>query len=201
MYVLPYMASLVAKKKGNKLYYYVVESARVEGKPRIVHQAYLGTAEKVADLVRERTAPVPLNATTRDFGLPAALWQAAQKTGVWSRLQSLWPAARSGPSPAHYLLLAAMHRVCRPGPKTEVADWYRCTVLSSWWDIAPERFGSQAFWDAFEHILPETLPAAAPDPLEQAQVQLLALWKEKQLLSRRLLAYDTTNFFTYFYSQ
>jgi hypothetical protein len=30
-------ASLVAKKKGNQLYYYVVESARVDGKPRIVH--------------------------------------------------------------------------------------------------------------------------------------------------------------------
>src|SRR6202030_4381097 len=41
------MASLVAKKKGNKLYYYVVETARVQGKPRIVHQAYLGTADKV----------------------------------------------------------------------------------------------------------------------------------------------------------
>jgi len=48
------MASLVAKKKGNKLYYYVVESARVDGKPRIVHQAYLGTAEKLAELVRDR---------------------------------------------------------------------------------------------------------------------------------------------------
>ena len=34
------MPSVIAKKKGNKLYYYVVESARVEGQPRIVHQAY-----------------------------------------------------------------------------------------------------------------------------------------------------------------
>jgi len=133
---------------------------------------------------------------TRDFGLPAALWQAAQKTGVWALLQSLWPEARSGPSPAHYLLLAAIHRICRPGPKTEVADWYRGTLLSGWWEIAPERFSSQAFWDAFEQILPETLPASEPDPLDQAQVRWLALWKEKQLLSRRLLAYDTTNFFT-----
>ena len=191
------MASLVAKKKGNKLYYDVVESARVQGKPRIVHQAYLGTAEKVAELVRDRTAPIPLSAMTRDFGLPAALWQAAQKTGVWALLQSLWPAVRSGPSPAHYLLLAAIHRICRPGPKTEVADWYRGTLLSGWWEIAPERFSSQAFWDAFEQILPETLPASEPDPLDQAQVRWLALWKEKQLLSRRLLAYDTTNFFTY----
>jgi hypothetical protein len=60
--VLPYMPSLVAKKKGNQLYYYVVESARVEGKPRIVHQAYLGTAEKLAEMVRDRTAPIPVAA-------------------------------------------------------------------------------------------------------------------------------------------
>ena len=120
----PIWHRLVAKKKGNKLYYYVVESARVDGKPRIVHQAYLGTAEKVAALVKDRTAPVPLSATSRDFGLPGALWLAAQQTGVFDLLESLWPAPRSGPSPAHYLLLAAIHRICQPGPKTEVADWY-----------------------------------------------------------------------------
>src|ERR1035438_7612919 len=64
------MASLVAKKKGNQLYYYLVESARVDGHPRIVHQAYLGTAEKVAALVKDRTAPVPVSAASRAFGLP-----------------------------------------------------------------------------------------------------------------------------------
>lgn len=193
------MASLVAKKKGNKLYYYVVESARVDGKPRIVHQAYLGTAEKLAEMVRDRSAPVPLAATTREFGLPAALWAAAQQTGVWDLLQSLWPTPRSGPSPAHYLLLAAIHRICQPGPKTEVPDWYRSSILSTLWEFAAERFTSQAFWDAFEQILPEGPEAlgAADDPLEQAQLRLLGVWKQKQLVSRRLLAYDTTNFYTY----
>jgi transposase len=193
------MASLVAKKKGNKLYYYVVESARVDGKPRIVHQAYLGTAEKLAAMVRDRTAPVPLAATTREFGLPAALWAAAQQTGVWDLLHSLWPTPRSGPSPAHYLLLAAIHRICQPGPKTEVPDWYRSSILSTLWEFPEERFTSQAFWDAFEQILPEGHQALSPadDPLEQAQLRLLGLWKEKQLVSRRLLAYDTTNFYTY----
>jgi transposase len=192
------MASLVAKKKGNQLYYYVVESARVDGKPRIVHQD-LGTAEKLADLVRDRTAPVPLAATTREFGLPAALWAAAQQTGVWDLLHSLWPTPRSGPSPAHYLLLAAIHRICQPGPKTEVPDWYRSSILSTLWEFPEERFTSQAFWDAFEQILPEGHQALSPadDPLEQAQLRLLGLWKEKQLVSRRLLAYDTTNFYTY----
>jgi transposase len=193
------MASLIAKKKGNQLYYYVVESARVEGKPRIVYQAYLGTADKVATLVKDRTAPVPVSAAARDFGLPGALWLAAQQTGLWGVLEALWPTPRSAPSPARYLLLAAIHRICQPGPKTEVADWYRSTILHSAWGIPPERFTSQAFWDAFEKILPEHLDPLSgdDDPLDRAQLRLLDLWKQKQLVSRRLLAYDTTNFHTY----
>lgn len=70
----PAMASLVAKKKKNKLYYYVVESARVGGQPRIVHQTYLGSAEKVAAPVKDRTAPLPVEAASRALGLPGALW-------------------------------------------------------------------------------------------------------------------------------
>lgn len=187
------MASLVAKKKANRLYYYVVESARVAGKPRIVQQTYLGTAERVAALVKDRAAPLPLSATTIDFGLPGALWLAAQRSGAWEVLESLWPPPRSGPCTAHYLLLAAIHRVCRPGPKTEVADWYRRTILHSLWGFSAERFTSQEFWNCFDRIQ----TGAAEDELDQAQSRLLGVWKDKHLVSRRLLAYDTTNFYTY----
>jgi len=38
------MPSIVGKRQGNQTYYYLVESARVEGKPRIVSQQYLGSA-------------------------------------------------------------------------------------------------------------------------------------------------------------
>ena len=151
----PTMASLIAKRKKHKLYYYVVDSARVQGRPRIVHQTYLGSAEKVAALLKERTAPLPLSASRRELGLPGALWLAAQQSGVFALLQSLWGQPRSGPSPAHYLLLAAMHRICSPGPKTAVADWYQQTILSPLWGFEPERFSSQAFWDCFEQLLPE----------------------------------------------
>ena len=46
MYYL-YMASIVGKRQGNATYYYLVESARVDGKPRIVSQQYLGSAAEV----------------------------------------------------------------------------------------------------------------------------------------------------------
>lgn len=198
-YVLPYMSSLIAKKKANKLYYYVVESGRVNGKPRITHQVYLGTAEKVAALVRERSAPLPLSATSRKAGLPGALWLAAQQSGVFDLLESIWAPPRSGPSTAHYLLLAAFHRICDPGPKTEVADWYQSTVLESLWRLPPERFTSQAFWDCFDQIKlsPIGSDVTQEDDLDRTQLRLLALWKEKHIVSHRLLSYDATNFYTF----
>lgn len=191
------MATVISKKKGNKLYYYVAESARVGGRPRIVHQTYLGSAERVAELLKDRTAPVPVEAATREFGLPGALWVAAQRSGVWDVLKSMWPPPQSGPSTAHYLLLAAIHRICQPGPKTEVADWYRQTILSSLWRFAPERFRSQDFWDCFDRIQVGTDEPTEEDELEQAQSALLGCWKDRQMVSRRLLAYDTTNFYTW----
>jgi transposase len=191
------MASLIAKKKANKLYYYVVDSARVDGQPRIVHQTYLGTAEKLATLIKDRTAPVPVSATVRDFGLPGALWLAARRSGVFDVLQSVWPAPRSGPSVAHYLLLAAMHRIAQPGPKTEVADWYARTILPTLWNLPAERFTSQAFWDAFDRIQVPDVEDQGANELDEAQRRLLAAWKAKGLVSRRVLAYDTTNFHTY----
>jgi hypothetical protein len=185
------MSSLVAKKTANQLYYYVVESARVDGKPRIVHQTYLGAAERVAALVKDRTAPIPMSATALEFGPPGALWLAAQRSGVFDLLLSLWPRPRSGPSTAHHLLLAALQRICSHGPKTEVADGYRCTLLPSLWGFEPARFSSQAFWDFFDQIQ----TGGDKEELDQAPMRLLGVRKERQLVSRRLLAYDTINFY------
>src|SRR5208283_220050 len=69
--------------------------------------------------------------------------------------------------------------------------------LQPLWGFAAERFTSQAFWDCFEALAPEFPSPGARDELEQAQLRLLGLWKQKQLVSRRLLGYDTTNFYTY----
>src|SRR5262249_59912264 len=67
---------------------------------------------------------------------------------------------------AHYLLLAVIHRICQPGPKTEVADWYRSTILQPLWSFSPERFRSQDFWDAFDQIQVEGDTRGGADELE-----------------------------------
>ena len=193
------MASLIAKRKKNKLYYYVVDSARVQGRPRIVHQTYLGSAEKVAALLKERTAPLPLSASRRELGLPGALWQAAQQSGVFALLQSLW--RRPAPVPPRRTICCwrPFTASARPAPKLRWPTGIsRPFSLPS--GALAERFSSQAFWDCFEQLLPEKQAeeqSEERDPLEEAQARLLGLWKEKQLVGRRLLAYDTTNFHTF----
>src|SRR6266516_2106389 len=53
------MPSIVGKKRGKATYYYLVESARVDGKPRIVSQEYLGTAEELAAAMRGGARGLP----------------------------------------------------------------------------------------------------------------------------------------------
>ena len=151
---------------------------------------YLGTADKVAALVKDRTAPVPLEATALDVGLPGALWIAAQQTGVFELLQSLWPQPHSGPSPAHFSAAGrdpspSVNQV--PKPKSRVGTTAPFCVRSG----ALRRNDSvrRSPGDCFDRI--------QEDELEQAQIRLLGVWKQKQLVSRRLLAYDTTNFYSY----
>lgn len=192
------MASIIGKKKRNKTYYYIVVSKRVNGKPRIVSQTYLGTAERIAKLVKQKAAPVPLEANALECGLPLSLWQAARSSGAFDALLSVWPAPRQGPSTPHFLLLAAIHRICAPGPKTKVADWYGRTTLRRLWGFPAKYFTSQAFRDCFDAIdVDPALLEPQDDELEQAQRALTAAFRDKQLVSQRVLAYDTTNFYTW----
>lgn len=189
------MGTLTRKLKQGKAYWYYVESARVGGKPRVVYQVYLGTAENVVRNLQDGLRPEPLRATAREFGLPAALWLEAVDSGLWDCLMAVWPQKKQGPSVAHYLLLAAIHRICAGGPKTEVAEWYAGTVLQRVWKFRPERFTSQAFWDAFDSIDQNT--AFPQDPLTQVQLAVLERWRSRSMLGDRIFAYDTTNFHTF----
>jgi hypothetical protein len=69
------MASLIRKKKGRNFYYYIVESARVIGKPRIVRQTYLGTPDNLLRKLQAPSATIrePLKVDSLSFGAVSAL--------------------------------------------------------------------------------------------------------------------------------
>ena len=49
------MGSIIRKNVKGNVYYYYVESRRINGKPRIVNQKYLGTAESILEKVSSRS--------------------------------------------------------------------------------------------------------------------------------------------------
>ena len=172
------MASLVKKKKGNRLYYYVVESARVDGKPRIVHQAYLGTAEKLAELV-SKTLPRSLSALCITSVFPAPCGWLQNRPALWR----CWN--RCGPSTfrtrsSSLSAAGGHHRICEPGPKTEVSNWYERTIsLQSGVFLLSALLRKPS--GTLEQILPESSETLAPeeDPLDQAQLRLLGCGRKR----------------------
>src|SRR6266446_2293332 len=84
------MSSLVTKWKKNKPYLYWVRSARIEGKPRIVEQIYLGPRERVLEQLRTQgsvapqqgAAPPLQTVQTREFGASTLFYALAQDLGL-----------------------------------------------------------------------------------------------------------------------
>src|SRR6266478_4837951 len=158
-YPVTIMSSLVTKWKKNKPYLYWVRSARVEGKPRIVEQIYLGPRARVLEQLRTQgsVAPQPGDAPplrtvqTREFGASTLFYALAQDLGLIDLINTHVPPAparrRTSLSVGHYLVLAVINRTIWPKSKRAFAEWYEGTVLARLVPAAAEELSSQRFWD------------------------------------------------------
>ena len=128
----PYMASIVGKKRGNQTYYYLVESARVDGKPRIVAQEYLGSAQEVMDRLSGAPAGRPERTQHKAFGDLAAVWGILDRLGVAGAIDEVCGSRRSdaGASVGTYLALATANRVVAPCSKLGFEQWWATTAGS-----------------------------------------------------------------------
>src|ERR1700674_1554520 len=113
------MAYLVGKKQDGKTYYYLTESARVNGKPRIVSQQYLGSAEEIAERLSESGPGEPDRTQHLAFGSVAATWGVLGRLGVVDIVDEVVGSRRSDAafSVGTYIALAAMNRVVAPCSK------------------------------------------------------------------------------------
>ena len=183
------MASLIKKRKKGKIYWYAVECRRVNGKPRIVWQKYLGRAEEIIRATRQATAPEPQEVRLRQFGAVAAMLNVAEQLSVVNIIDRHVPKRRQGASVGQYMLLAAINRGCDPKSKLQMGDWYEQTILGRLWKLPASTFTSQRFWDAMDAISEQAIAAIERDLVEK-------LVKTAHLDLGAIL-YDTTNFATF----
>jgi len=115
------MTSLIKKKdKHGNAYYYAVQSKRVNGKPRIVWQKYLGSVETIIKRCEHNLSPLPTETVLFEAGGVAALLNIANRLGLIDLINEIVPKREQGPSVGHYIVLAALNRVFDPLSKAQV---------------------------------------------------------------------------------
>src|SRR5665213_4000531 len=183
-----------SKVKGNT-YWRIVESRRINGKPRAIPILQLGTAYALLQRLLGTSNGV-LQLKTFQHGGVASLIAIAQRLGLAEIIDRHVPATDGGatgkrrPSVGLTMVLAACNRAIRPRSKRGWASWAAGTSLSH---LIPglntKRLTSQFFWNQMHRI-----PIQA---LEAIESELTAVMVKEMGVSLDTLFYDTTNFFTY----
>jgi transposase len=188
------MAHIHKKMKKGRPYYYVREMARVDGKPKVVNQIYLGTAERIRDLALGRGSECRKLAA-QEFG---ALWLANlidSEVGLVDIIDSVITRGpkESGPTVGEYFLYAAFNRMVDACSKRALPEWYEHAAIQSIRPVAVEELDSKRFWEKWDRVS------------EKDVEKISSLFFKKIAGIERpaggCFLFDTTNYYTYMASK
>lgn len=186
------MASLYKKVISGKPYWYLREMARVDGKPKMVSERYLGSAADIEALLdAQEAAMLPARTRHLAFGDVAAAWEMLDRLDVIGVIDNVVGTRRSDAqaSVGSYLVLAALNRLVEPRSKLGFADWWKTTAADRFTRIPAGALDHRRFWDAMHTITLEQL-AQVEQALAVAMIETFGL-------DISALALDMTNFATY----
>ena len=186
------MASLYKKVISGKPYWYLREMARVDGKPKMVSERYLGSGADIEALLDAREGAVlPERTRHLGFGDLAATWGLLDRLDVIGVIDSVVGTRRAdaGASIGTYLALAALNRVVAPCSKLAFVDWWKTTAGVRFTKVPAGALDHRRFWDAMHAITVKQL-AEIEHRLALAMIETFDL-------DISSLALDMTNFATY----
>lgn len=190
------MATIQSKKSRGHKYWYIVESRRVNGKPRPIVLEYLGRPDDLLKRLQGLTKGLRLKSYSH--GAIAALLDVAHKLDISSLINQYVKSSKSymADKPIRNnltvgmtLLLAAIGRVCMPTSKRGWSNWAKKTTLAYLLRCSLSKIDSQHFWDLMDALPIEAIPKIEKELLERI-IKIYGLESDT-------LFFDTTNFFTY----
>jgi transposase len=183
---------LYPKKVSGQTYWYLRTMARVDGKPKMVSERYLGTAAEVEALLDAREqAMLPERTRHLEFGAVAAVWGLLEDLQVAELIdEAVGPGPSGLPlSAGSYLALATLNRVVDPRSKRGFAQWWRTTAADRFTKIGVSALDHRRFWDAM-HAVPV-------DALAEIEQKLALAMIDRFGLDTSSVALDMTNFATF----
>lgn len=190
------MATIQAKSTNGHKYWYIVESRRVNGKPRPVVLEYLGKADDLLKRLQGIKGSYKLKSYAH--GLAAKLLDVASTLDICNVLNGFVHSTRgytaekpirNNLTAGASLMLAALGRACVVTSKEGWSQWARTTSLEYLLRASFSKVDSQHFWDIMD-----AFPAEA---IEEAELQILKNTLRHYSIRMDSLFYDTTNFYTY----
>jgi len=185
------MATIQKKVSRGHSYWQIVESRRINGKPRPVVLMHLGTAEGL--LKRLQGGGKPLKAKIIQFGALAALWNIAQELDIVGTIDRHIGKRDQGLSCGQYILLAALNRAVAASSKSSLYEWYRKTVLYRLIPTSKRSLASQRFWDHMNYLDESTIA--------KIEEELTGRLIEQFNVDLHTLLFDATNFDTFIDTQ
>ena len=182
------MASIQKKRIKGHVYYYAIQTARVDGKPRVVWQKYLGKAEDIVHRL-EAGSTEPVTADVISFGAEAALLEIATRLQLVPTIDRYSGKRQQGVGVGSYMLLAALNRALAHTSKSQLASWYQSTALTRLLPVEPRQLSSRRFWDHMSYLDQEAI--------SRIEAELTTRLADGFQLDLRCLLYDATNFITY----
>ena len=188
------MASITKKMIRGKPYYYARECKRVDGKPKIVWQQYLGRPEDIIHAVTQgpsltKAVPRPKEAVIVEFGALAALYDLAKRLNLSEHIDRHVPKQGRGPTVGQYLLVAILNRCVAPRSKSGIAKWFQGTLLRRIMELDSGQLSSQRFWENMDRVTPQAIESIERD----ITIQMV---RDFDIDLKRVL-FDGTNFFTF----
>jgi len=190
------MATIQSKKSRGHKYWYIVESRRVNGKPRPIVLEYLGKPDALLKRLQGLTEGLRLKSYSH--GTIAALLDVAHRLDICSLINQYVKAPRpymaekpirNNLTVGMTLLLAAIGRVCMPTSKRGWSDWAKTTSLAYLLRCSLSKIDSQHFWDLMDALPIEAIPKIEKELIDRI-IKIYGLESDT-------LFFDTTNFFTY----
>ncbi len=200
-----YMASFQPLRVRGHCYWRIIESRRVNGRPRAFVVAYLGKAE---NLLARLQAAEAIRVRSRSHGAVAALYALAQELDVAGTIDRRMAASgrrergsthrdnpdqrpdrNDGLTVGQSLTLVAIGRACQATSKRAFAEWAETTTLGELATVDVQRLTSQHFWDQMDQVPVETISGIESDLVRDAFGRFE--------LTLDTLRFDATNFFTF----
>lgn len=184
------MASIISKKVGGNTYYYLAESARVGGKPRIVSQRYLGKADDI-EAAMAGAQTVPNRTRHLGFGDLAAALSVLRRLKVAEAVDAVVGARRDDASASvgTYVELMVANRIVAPCSKLAFVDWWAKTAGDRMVKLPTSALDHRRFWDAMDQLNPEAL--------QQIHKRVVATMVAEYAVETSGLVLDMTNVSTY----